>query len=265
MGRVVRAFLHKQVLEYIRSPPALFWTIAWPIFWLFMTIYVFLSGVPEEFLPQVRASVTIHMIAFGLATQGLVDLPGSIAEDVERGLYLKLSSMPIGTAGEILGRILGSIVFGAITIAVIGGVGFAVGSEFEAGLIDAIYSIPYFLTLLLSSMGLGLVIANIFRKSRVVVGVGVTLLLLASSISGIFTPYPFLPDEMRLFSRIYPITASMHVIKRYLLPSEFERLEYDFDPSSYAYIGYTVASSIVTLAVGLALHAAFASRRARRY
>lgn len=218
----IRAFAAKQIKEYFRSPSAIFWTIAWPIFWQLLTIYVFLAGVPAEFLPTAKGSVTISMIAFGIATIGMVDVASSIAADRERGLYLKLLSMPISAWGEIIGRLMGALFFSLATIMAIALVGIGVGANFEADVFGVIKALPFFVLLLLSATGIGLVIVNSVKHGPAVVGIGVALLVAASALSGVFAPYPSFPESLRAFSRFYPISASMHIIKYYLTPGEFK-------------------------------------------
>jgi hypothetical protein len=104
---------------------------------------------------------------------------------------------------------------------------------------------------------------NLVKRANAVTGIGVTLLVAGSAVSGIFTPYPFLPETLKTFSRLYPESSSMHVIKRILLPSEFNTLRYGFDPLESHYIAYAIMASIATLATGLIIHSAARIRRAR--
>ncbi|MCD6511667.1 MAG: ABC transporter permease [Thaumarchaeota archaeon] len=254
-------FASKQLKEYLRSPSSLFWTMGWPIFWVLIMIYVFLAGVPEPALPYVRGSVTVSMIAFGLATVGMVGLASSIAHDRDGGLYLKLSSMPISGWGEVLGRILGSLIYGAVTLLAILAIGVAVGSKFEASTLNVLASLPFFVVLLLSASGIGLIISNSV-KGRAVEGIAVALLVGGCSVSGVFAPYASLPDYLKLFSKLYPISASMHVINRLLLVKGFAWMHYDFDPSSPLYMAYTLAVSIGFFVAGILFHKAMARKRA---
>lgn len=257
----VIAFASKQLKEYLRNPSSLFWTIGWPIFWVLITIYVFLAGVQEPALPYVRGSVTVSMVAFALATVGMVSLASSVAWDRDRGLYLKLSSMPISDWSEATGRLFGSLIYGAITIAIIVAIGVAAGSKFEASASDVAISLPFFVILLLSASGIGLIIANLVR-GRAIEGIAVALLVGGCTVSGVFAPYVGLPDYLKFFSRLYPISASMHVINRFLLVKGFAWMHYDFDPASPLYIAYTVIISIGFFAAGLLLHKVTARKRA---
>jgi ABC-type multidrug transport system permease subunit len=263
MIREAEAFTIRQFMEQVRSPANLFWTVVWPIFWLLLGFYIFLAGIPEAGVAHARGSMTIQMVAFGLATLGMVSLAGSIAADREGGLYLKLSSMPISASGEMLGRLLGSLIFGLMAAAAITAIGIGLGSKFEAGLSDAVKAAPFFITLLLSAAGIGMTIANLVKRANAVTGIGITLLVAGSAVSGIFTPYPFLPETLKTFSRLYPVSSSMHVIKRILLPSEFNTMRYGFDPLESHYIAYAIMASIATLATGLIIHSAARIRRAR--
>jgi hypothetical protein len=97
--------------ETLREKAALFWIIAWPIIWVVIDCFVFVQqGTPEE-VALGRGAFTIAMMVFAAMMAGMVTFPAGIASDRERGLLLKLLSMPIKPWRDSLGRLGGFLPF----------------------------------------------------------------------------------------------------------------------------------------------------------
>ncbi len=259
----ITAFIEKELREFLRSPSSIFWVIGWPVFWQVLTVYVFLAGVPRDQLPQAKESVTIQMVAFGVAFIGISLVGNGIAQDRVRGLYAKLSSMPVRGASEGVGRLLAAAIIALVEGLIIAGVGWALGGRVEVGLGHQLRALPFLLALFLASAGLGLIIPNLLYSVPAAQGVGVAVVVLGSAISGVFEPYFLLPDPLKIFSRAYPLSAAMHAAKYFLIPGEFASPNYrGFNPGTPSYLTYVAASALAIFFLGIAVHGWRARSRA---
>jgi nitroreductase len=160
---VIAAVFERTFREFIRNRAMLFWTIGWPAIWLVLGSIVFTSGTPNEWLPQVKGSMTITMIGFALMTAGMGNLAGSIARDKEKGAYQKIASMPVKPWEDALGRLIGLLTFALVGSIVVLIIGMIIGAKFDGGVNDALQSIAYAFLVILSSSGIGLIVSSMTK------------------------------------------------------------------------------------------------------
>jgi ABC-2 type transport system permease protein len=245
VGQIGGVFV-KGMKEFFREGAVLFWSIGWPIIWLLMSVFLFLSEVPEEEEALAKGGVTISMCTFSLMTVGMDMLPGAIAQDRERGLFRKLKSMPIKPWKEFLGRSASLLAFSAVGILIIMAVGLALGAEFSFTTEELLKSLGFFLLILIASAGIGLLIGTFIKSVQLAIGLGIVVMLVTASISGIFMPFEGLPNALQQFSKVFPVSASNSAIL-YLL-AEGQGLG-GYDPLGQVYLD--IILSIALFAVGL--------------
>jgi len=148
------------------------------------------------------------MIVYAIMIAGMVDLPGNIAADRNRGMLSKLKSMPVSQFKDFLGRILAFLAFSLIAIFAVLLIGIFLGAKFSVTEIGLLQSIGYLLLSILASSGIGLIWATLIKGEQGAVYTGIGVALITSFTTGIFTTYSQLISVLQFFSRIYPISAS---------------------------------------------------------
>lgn len=113
MGQIIATFV-RIIKEFLMDRGMVFWSIFFPIIWLIMANIVFLANAPESEVLPFRGTFTISMIVYAVMIAGMVDLPGNIAADRNRGMLSKLKSMSVSQFKDFLGRILAFLVFSLI-------------------------------------------------------------------------------------------------------------------------------------------------------
>jgi len=226
--------------EFIRNRAVLFWTIAWPAIWLVLGSVVFTRGTPEEWLPQMKGSITITMIGFALMTSGMGNLAGCIGRDKERGIYQKIASMPVKAWEDALGRLMGILTFALFGSVLVLIVGFVMGAKFGGGVIDVVQCIGYAILMLLSSAGIGVIFGSLVKSEGAAINIGVGVTVLTASISGMFMPYSGLPEVLQRFSELYPPSAAISSIL-YILQGEFFA---GYNPLTLEHTVYAIISSL---------------------
>jgi len=239
MNQVSAAFI-KGLKDNITNKIALFWVIAWPLIWLFLGFYVFLRQVPAQYLEQARTQNTVSMISFAIVIAGMSSLTANIGEDRQRGLFLKLKTMPIQPWKDSAGRILAILVFCFVAIAVILAVGLILGARFDITLIKALQSLGLFILSILAASGVGLMLGSIIKnlQGAIMTGVGISVL----------------PAALQYFSRFWPISAINNSII-YILTGSFA-----YNPLTVVNIIYAAAISLVFFAAGIIVYTRFCWR-----
>ena len=249
MSQIAAAF-SKTIKEFLRERAVLFWTIAWPIVWVLIGSFVFVSSAPKEIVPYLRGSTTISMLVFALMIAGIANLPANIAADRENGLLAKLMSMPISPRKDFVGRILGLAAFSCLAAALVIAVGLACGARFSTTDIGVLQAVGFLLLVICASAGIGLLVGTFIKHVHGAVMTGVGIAVVTSAVSGMFMPYSALPPMLQQFARVYP-TASANSLAIYALMGEEIA---GYNPLTVSQISLTVALSVFLLVLGTILY-----------
>jgi ABC-2 type transport system permease protein len=257
MGQI-SATLTKTIREFLRQKTVLFWTIVWPILWVLIGSFSFTGNAPPDVVSLTRGAVAISMMVFALMTAGMANLPGNIAQDRERGLLTKLMSMPISPWRDFVGRILALLAFSCLSAFSVVSVGYACGARFSYTLLELIQAIGFILLIFVASAGIGMLISTFIQHVHGAIMSGVGLTVISAAISGVMTPYAYLPSVLQQFARIYPISSANSSIT-FLLAG---RAYAGYDPLDAGQILLTIGLSSLLFIVGLGTYSKLCWRRA---
>ena len=174
--------------------------------------FSFTSNVPTEIVAYTRGAISISMMVFALMTAGMANLPGNIAQDRERGLLTKVMSMPVSPWRDFTGRLLALLAFSGFSAILVIAVGLVCGARFFFTGIDFGLSIAFVLLIFVGSAGIGLLIGTFVKHVHGAIMSGVGLTVVSAALSGVMTPYTYLPSVLQNFARIYPISSANSAI-----------------------------------------------------
>ena len=245
MNQVI-AVTKKNLREFIRDKMVLFWTFAVPLFFLIVFPLIF-GVVPSGVESSLKGSLTLTMITFLVMTSGQSNLPGSIASDTERGLYLKMASMPVNPYKEGLGRVLASWVLSFMGVGFLLIVGVLYGAKFNSGFIDILLTFGFILVTFFTSVGIGLIIASFVKGESAATHTGVAVTLLTYFIGGMAVSYSNLPMSLQIFARLYPLPSANASMISLLVGVDFA----GYNPLSVFQTSLTVLFSLLIFIIGL--------------
>ncbi|MBN1299237.1 MAG: ABC transporter permease [Actinobacteria bacterium] len=249
----ISAVFIKTVKELYRNKTTVFWTIIWPVIFLFLGIYLFYRADPLSQTPPFRAGITISMIVFSLMLSGFSTMPGMISMDRSSGLFLKLRSMPVKQWKDLLGRIFGLLFYVLISSVFICIIGIALGARFKISAENILASIAFLIVATIAAAGAGIIIGTFIKNINGAIITGVGISVISMSLSGVTFPYAFLPKILQAFSRYYPYSSSNAIISYMLSSREFV----GYNPLSFTQIVFTVVSSVLIFALSVVLYARF--------
>jgi ABC-2 type transport system permease protein len=217
----ITATWNKTIKEFLRQKTVLFWTIGWPIIWVLIGSFSFTGDAPAEIVAYTRGAISISMMVFGLMTAGMANLPGNIAQDRERGLLTKVMSMPVSPWRDFTGRILALLAFSVLSAMLVIAVGFACGARFFFTGINFMTSLVFILLIFIASAGIGMLIGTFVKHVHGAIMSGVGLTVVSAALSGVMTPYEYLPSVLQNFARIYPISSANSAITYLMVGEEY--------------------------------------------
>jgi ABC-2 type transport system permease protein len=207
-GSLVVAQTRYAMLQIVRDPMSLFFSVIFPV--LLVTFFSLIYGEDAEWgglpLPQYLAAA---FSVYGVATAGLVNLPGTIAEQRSKRILARLRGTPLPPWAYIAGEILAILLFGLLTVAMV----FAVATTFFSVTLPPATWLPTLLTFVLvicCFAACGLVIATLVDGTQAVIAVGLCLLLPLSFISDIFISIDEMPTVLNAIGWFFPLRHAVH-------------------------------------------------------
>jgi ABC-2 type transport system permease protein len=252
LGQIVATW-NKTIKEFLRQKTVLFWTIGWPIIWVVIGSFSFTGDAPAEIVAYTRGAISISMMVFGLMTAGMANLPGNIAQDRERGLLTKVMSMPISPWRDFAGRILALLAFSVLSAMLVVAVGFGCGARFFFTGIDFVASLAFILLIFFASAGVGMLIGTFVKHVHGAIMSGVGLTVVSAALSGVMTPYAYLPSALQNFARIYPISSANSAITYLLVGEEYA----GYPPLAASQIITTAFLALLLFIIGLIAYSRF--------
>ena len=220
MGQIIATW-NKTIKEFLRQKTVLFWTIGWPIIWVLIGSFSFTGDAPADIIAYTRGAISISMMVFGLMTAGMANIPGNIAQDRERGLLTKVMSMPVSPWRDYAGRILALLAFSVFSAMLVIAVGFVCGARFFFTWTNFMVSLVFVLLIFIASAGIGMLIGTFVKHVHGAIMSGVGLTVVSAALSGVMTPYTYLPSVLQNFARIYPISSANSAITFLMVGEEY--------------------------------------------
>jgi len=199
----------RNMRHFMRQPQLLLFSTVQPIMFVLLFSYVF-GGAIGGSLPDgvsykdfLLPGILIQSTSFR-ATQTAIGL----SEDMKRGVIDRFRSMPMARSAVLAGRTLADLVRTIFVIALMIGVGYAIGFRFEEGVPSAIASIVvvaafgFALSWIFAYVGL---IAKGPEAAQSAGFVAIFPLVFASSI---FVPVDTMPSFLQSIADVSPVTAT---------------------------------------------------------
>jgi ABC-2 type transport system permease protein len=256
MGQI-SATWNKTIIEFLRQKTVLFWTIVWPILWVLIGSFSYVGEAPAEVISYTRGAIALSMMVFGLMTAGMANLPGNIAQDRERGLLTKLKSMPINPLRDFSGRILALLAFSSLSATSVILVGYICGARFSYSLAEFAQALGFIVLIFIASSGIGMLLGTFIKHVHGAIMSGVGLTVVSAAISGVMTPYAFLPQVLQQFAKLYPISSANSSITYLLVGPEYT----GYNPLSTNQITLTILLSLSVFALGLITYSKYCWRK----
>ncbi len=253
MGQITATW-NKTIKEFLRQKSVLFWTIGWPIIWVLIGSFSFTGDAPAEVVAYTRGAISISMMVFGLMTAGMANLPGNLAQDRERGLLTKVMSMPVSPWRDFIGRILALFAFSVLSSILVIAVGLVCGARFFFTEIDFIEALIFMLIVFIASAGIGMIIGTFVKHVHGAIMSGVGITVVSAALSGVMTPYAYLPSVLQTFAKIYPISSANSAITFLLVGGEAYA---GYNPLNLGQIFATAFIALLLFIIGLIAYSRF--------
>jgi ABC transporter DrrB family efflux protein len=212
-----RVVTGRNLRHFIRQPQLLIFSTIQPIMFVLLFAYVFggavkgsLHGV--KYIDFLLPGIFVQSVAFR-ATQTAVGL----SEDLERGVIDRFRSMPMARSAVLVGRTVADLVRNVLIIGLMTAVGYIIGFQFHAGLLNALACIA-----VVSAFGLALswifaFVALTVKGAEAAQSAGFVVIFPLVFASSVFVPVASMPDWLQAFAKVSPVTLTANAARTYAL------------------------------------------------
>jgi ABC transporter DrrB family efflux protein len=114
----------RNLMHYVRIPEAIFFLGVQPVMFVLLFRYVFGGAihVHGSYVDYLMPGIFVQTVAFGAVSTSI-----GLAEDLQKGILERFRAMPMSDSAVLAARTVADLVRNVVTVAIITGVGFAVG------------------------------------------------------------------------------------------------------------------------------------------
>ncbi len=198
---------HAYLMQSFRSRTAMFWSIIFPLVWLFLFGFLFFRDNASLAMPGLFTITILSSSFFGVSYQ--------MVSERETGILRRYSVTPVSALTVVMANSIRAIVMMFISIGVQGTVGWLVFR----------YTIEGSLLLMVLSMllgaaafvPLGLFVGSVAQDMRTAPAISNLLFFPLVFLSGAAYPYSMLPDWVQAIARIIPSSYLVELLQGVML------------------------------------------------
>jgi ABC-2 type transport system permease protein/oleandomycin transport system permease protein len=207
----------RNVLNLARTPSVVVFSTLQPVIFVLMFRYVFggaLAGVAPgiAYVDFLMAGIFVQTVTFGAMNTGI-----GLATDMQEGLIERFRSLPMARSAVLVGRILADMLRNVFVVALMFGVGFAVGFRLHTNLFELLVAAGL---LLVFGAALSWVMALIGLSTGSAEGTQAAafpIMALLVFASGAFVPTRTMPTALRVYAEHQPVTATVEAVRALLI------------------------------------------------
>lgn len=204
-----------RVLRYTtRSIDTIITVVAMPIMFMLLFVYVFGGAIHTgsiRYVDYIVPGVILMCIASGVAYTAF-----RLNNDITKGIFGRFHSMPIAKSSILAGHVLTSVIFNAVSVALILAFALVIGFRPGAGIAAwlEIVGILLLCTLALTSIA---VMFGLLAKNAEGASAWSYVLLVLLFISSGFVPTDTMPRGLQVFAENQPMTPIIEAVRALML------------------------------------------------
>jgi ABC transporter DrrB family efflux protein len=196
----------RSLIQIIRQPDGLFFTVIQPIIFVLLFAYVFGGAIPlpggGSYREFVIDGIFVQTVVFGSATTGV-----GFADDLRKGLIDRFRSLPMARSALLFGRTAGDLVRNALTIVIMALIAWAVGWHIHNGFPKAVAGFALLLLFAYAVSWIGTLVGLLVGTPEAATGAGLAWAFPVVWVSNAFVPSNGMPGWLKGVAEWNPISA----------------------------------------------------------
>jgi len=199
-----------------RNPGELMDAVILPVVFLVLFVYLFggaVAGSTQEYLQYLFPGILVlTTVLTGQIATGL-----SIVQDMKKGVFDRLRSLPVPRPALLLGSVLADAVRYVIALVVLFAVGYALGFRVETDLASTLAACGLAIVLGFSLSWLTVLVAVLLRNEIMVSTVGFLLPFPLVFGTGMAAPVDTMPGWLQTWAEVNPVSRAIEASQGLLL------------------------------------------------
>lgn len=219
-ARDIAVITKRNLLRNLRLPQLLIFATVQPVMFLLLFNYVF-GGAIGQAIPPIAQGKYINWLLPGLLIQvaafGAGQTALGLTEDLSKGVIDRFRSLPMARSAVLAGRTLSDVIRNGFVISLMVIMGFLMGFRYQTSFFGFIAGLAvamifaYSLSWIMAAIGLAVKSPEAAQSA---VFLPVFPLVFASSV---FVPTQTMPDWLRVFAEVQPITVTTNALRGLML------------------------------------------------
>jgi oleandomycin transport system permease protein len=206
----------RSLIKTWRTPEQLIDVTAQPIIFLLLFVYVFGGAISGGSRHEYLQYLLPGMLGQGVA-MGSIALGQNLNTDIEKGVFDRFRSLPIGRLVPLLGAVFADFFRYLILIAIYIGFGYVMGFRITTDPASAIAAVALAIGFALCFAWVSVWVGMKARTSGSVQGIMFLLIFPLSFGSSTFVPVDSMPGWLQAFTNVNPITHLVGVVRGLML------------------------------------------------
>jgi oleandomycin transport system permease protein len=205
----------RNLLQVRGNPQLVIFVLIQPILFVLLFVYVFggaISGSSRQYVQYVIPGIIVQTVVFATAMTGI-----GLNEDLAKGIIDRFRSLPIARSAVLAGRILADAVRLVASLAVILGVGMALGFRITTSPVVALGGLLLIVAVGMALSWVAALIGLSVRNPETAQSAGFIWMFPLIFASSVFAPPETMPGWLQPFVDVNPITVTTDALRGLLL------------------------------------------------
>jgi ABC transporter DrrB family efflux protein len=201
----------RNLMRIPRQPDLLIAYTIQPVMFVLLFVFVFGGAIVTpgfDYVDFLMPGIIVQSIAFG----GFVTALG-LSEDVQKGLIDRFRSLPMSRAAVLAGRTFSDIVLNLLSLGVLLAVGFAAGFSFDSDIGRILLGVVLLLFFGYAFSWIFALVGLYSSSPETANSIGFTAIFPLTFASSAFVPVASMPDGLRQFAEVNPITTVVDAVR----------------------------------------------------
>lgn len=195
----------RSLTKTFRNPESLVDVTIQPLIFLTMFTYIFGGAISGGSQSHYLQFLLPGILAQTIVMSG-VSLGSNLNTDIEKGVFDRFRSLPIGRSVPLVGGVLADAMRYLILLVVTLGAGMIMGFRFDASIGAAVAGCALVIAFALCFVWIAVFIGMKARTSGAVTGITFLIVMPISFASNVFVPTKTMPDWLAAFAKVNPMS-----------------------------------------------------------
>ena len=201
----------RNLMRYLRSPDMVVFLTIQPIMFVLLFNYVFGGAISvggTNYINFLLPGIILQTTIFGATQTGI-----GLNDDLAKGIIDRFRSLPMARPAVLAGRILADTLANVFVVAVMLGVGYAIGFRFGNGAAAALGAVGFAICFAMVFSWISAFIGVSTRTVEAAQAASFTWIFPLTFISSAFVQVSSMPGWLQAFAKINPMTLAVDSVR----------------------------------------------------